>query len=250
MSKSPSSSSPSSSGDDRNLVSVDENYVALTFEDRLRIFWEKNSRAVLAACALVLAVILGKGAWEIVSAQREKSIAADYGAAGNDAAKLKAFVASHPEHVLAGIAQLRMADTAYSAANYAEARSAYEKAASILTTSAFGQRARLGAAISAVQGGAVAEGEAALKQIVSNLGLDKQTRAEAAYQLALLAASAGNSAEAIRLIEQCTTIDPDGLWADRASSLRATIPATAEPAGQPSATNPETKETTPSVSFK
>lgn len=249
MSKSPNSATPSPAGDDRNLVPIDENYIAPTFEDRLRIFWEKNSRAILAACALVLAVILGKGAWKIISVQREKAIAADYGAAGDDAGKLKAFAAAQADHALAGLAQLRIADGAYSAGNFIEARAAYDKAAVILKRDAFGQRARMGAAISAVQAGAAAEGEAALKQIVADLGFDKQTRSEAAYHLASIAAASGNATEAVRLIEQSTVIDPDGHWADRASSLRATLPAVT-PSAEPSKSTEAPAASTPSVSFK
>lgn len=253
MSTPHNSASSSSAGDDRNLVTVDENYLAPTFEDRLRIFWEKNSRAIVVGCVLVLAAILGKGIYEYTRAQREKALAAEFGearAAEGDA-KLKAFAAEHGEHALGGLAQLAIADRAYSTANYAEARSAYEKAAHVLKNNAFGQRARLGAAVAAVQGGAAAEGEAALKQIVADLTLDKLVRSEAAYHLASLAAATGNAPEAIRLIEQATVIDPEGHWADRASMLRATLPTPAEPeaaadapAGGPAA------EPAPAVSFK
>lgn len=239
-----SASSPSA-GDDRNLVPVDENYLAPTFEDRLRLFWVKNSRTVLVACALVLAAILGKGAYEFIVAQREKSVAADYAAATSDA-QLKEFVASHQDHTLGGLAQLRLADQAYSAKNYAEARSAYTQAADILKGSSFGRRARLGSAISAVQAGSATEGEASLKQLVADLTLDKQVRSEAAYHLAALAAAAGNTEEAIRLIEQSTVIDPEGHWADRASMLRTTLPVvTSAPV-----TAVKAGDTIPTVSLK
>lgn len=245
MSTTPHSAPSPSAGDDRNLVSVDENYLAPSFEDRLRLFWAKNSRAVLAGCGLVLGVILVKGGYEIYVARQNKAIAADYAAATTDV-QLKSFVATHGGHVLGGLAQLRLADQAYSAGNYTEARSAYDKASGILGKTAFGQRARLGAAVSAVQAGATTEGEAALKQISADLALDKLVRAEASYQLAALAATAGNASEAIRLIEQTTTIDPDGQWADRASMLRTTLPAASQPAV--SATKPA--DPVPSVSFK
>jgi predicted negative regulator of RcsB-dependent stress response len=223
MSTTPHSAPSSASGDDRNLVSIDESYLAPTFEDRLRIFWDKNSRSVLLACALILAVILGKGGYELFSEQREKSIAAEYGAASSDA-QLKAFVASHENHALGGLAALRLADQAYAAGNFGEARSQYSKAAEILKNDAFGQRARLGAAICAVQAGVTAEGEAALKQIAADLALSKMVRAEAAYHLAAQTAAANNPAEALRYIEQVTVIDPEGQWADRANMLRASLP--------------------------
>lgn len=243
MTSKPASSA--SAGDDRNLVPVDENYLAPTFEDRLRLFWAKNSRAVLAGCALVLLVILGKGAYEFVVAQREQAVAAEYAAATSDG-QLKAFAASHGDHVLGGLAQLGLADKAYSAGNYAEARTAYDRAAGSLKANSFGQRARLGAAMSALQAGAAPDGEAALKQLSADLTADKLVRSEAAYHLASLSAQAGNIAEAIRLIEQATVIHPEGHWADRASMLRSTLPATPEAVGAAE----KTPDVVPSVKFK
>jgi hypothetical protein len=237
-------SSPTTAGDDRNLVTVDENYLAPSFEDRLRIFWEKNSRSVLAACVLVLVVILAKGGYEIYTARQEKAVAAAYAAATTDE-QLTSFVAANPGHVLGGLAQLRLADTAYAAGKYTEARAAYEKASGILKSNTFGERARVGAAISSVLAGSSAEGEAALKQLSADITLGKLVRAEATYHLASLAAAAGNAEEAIRLVEQVSVIDPEGPWVDRASMLRATLPKSAPaPVAAPAAA-----ETIPSVSF-
>jgi hypothetical protein len=244
MSTTPKSAPTKSSGDDRNLVTVDENYLAPSFEDRLRIFWEKNSSSVLAACGLVLVVILAKGGYEIYTAQREKAVAAAYAAATTDD-QLKSFIAANPAHVLGGLAQLRLADEAYAAGSYADARAAYEKAAGILKSNTFGERARVGAAVSAVQAGASAEGEAALKQLSSDITLTKLVRAEATYHLASLAGAAGNATEAIRLIEQVTVIDPEGPWVDRASMLRATLPKGATVA----VAAPAASEVAPAVSF-
>lgn len=241
MSKTPQRASSSAAGDDRNLVLVDDNYLAPSFEDRLRLFWEKNSRSVIAAIVLVFAVVVGKGVYEFYQAQKEKGIAADYAAAGNDSAKLKAFAASHDSHVLGGTAQLRIADAAYSAGNYTDSRAAYDKAASILKKDTFGPRARLGAAISAAQSGAVADASTSLKAIAADNSAGKIVRSEAAYQAASIAADAGNSDEAIRLIEQATVIDPDGVWASRASDLRASLPASSAAA--------DAKVAQPAVSF-
>lgn len=242
MSTTPPRATDSASGDDRNLVKIDENYLAPTFEDRLRLFWEKNSRSVLAVILVVLAVIAIRGGYALYDSHRHKAIAADYAAATGDD-QLKAFVAANEGHVLGGLAQLRLADQAYAAGRYADARGAYEKAAGILRQDAFGHRARLGAAVSALLAGDTAGGATALKDIAADASLGPIVRSEAAYHLASLAAEAGDSAEAVRFIEQATVIDPDGQWADRASLLRATLPAAAAAAA-------ETADETPTVSFK
>lgn len=240
----PNPSSSSNPGDDRNLVTIDDSYLAPTFEDQLRLFWSKNSRTVMAGCAVVLLAILAKGGYEIVSAQQEKGIAADYAAATSDT-QLKSFIAGHTNHALGGLAALRLADQAYAAGQYAEARTLYTQAASILKNDTFGQRARLGDAICAVQSGAATTGEGALKQIVADLTASKMIRSEAAYTLARLAADAGNSTEALRFIEQVITIDIEGQWADRANLLRTTLPVGA------AVSAPATSATeVPSISFK
>jgi predicted negative regulator of RcsB-dependent stress response len=245
MSMTPHSDSSPSSGDDRNLVSIDASYIAPTFEDRLRLFWEQNSRTVLISCAIVLVGIVAKGGYEILSAQREKGIAADYAIATSDA-QLKAFAASHADHMLGGLAELRLADQAYAAGNYGDARGSYVKAAGALKNTTFGQRARLAGAICAVQAGSAAEGEAALKLITTDLAVAKIVRAEAAYHLATLAVASGNSAEAIRFIEQVASIDMEGQWAERATLLRSALP----PSVAVSPAADAKVDGVPSISFK
>ena len=227
MSTTPTNTStPSPAGDDRNLVPVDETYVAPNLEDRLAIFWAKNSKTVIAVFVLVVLAVLAKGGYDIYAAQHEKAIAADYAAATTDA-QLKTFIADHASHPLAGIAELRLADDAYAAGKYADAQSGYAKAAAILGNTTFGQRASLGAATSLILAGKTADGEAALKPLVADLAVAKGIRAEAAYQLAALAVDAGRTDEATKLIAQIASIDPAGQWAQRAMLLQSRIPASA-----------------------
>lgn len=225
MSTTPTNAStPPPAGDDRNLVPVDETYIAPSLEDRLAIFWAKHSKTVIAVFFLVVLAVLAKGGYDLYVAQREKAVAADYAAAATDA-QLKTFIAANDAHPLAGIAQLRLADEAYTAGKYADAQTGYTKAAAILGNTTFGQRARLGAATSLIQAGKTVEGEAALKPIVADLAVAKGIRAAAAYQLASLAADAGKSDEANKLIMQVEAIDAAGQWAQRATMLRARLPS-------------------------
>ena len=221
MPTTPTNASPSSpAGDDRNLVPVDENYIAPSFEDRIALFWAKNSKLVLTVCVLVLLAVLAKGGYELYAAKHERDVAAAYAAASTDA-QLKAFIAEHGTHQLAGVAQLRLADQAYASGHYADAQSGYEKAAGVLVGTTFGQRALLGSAVSRVQAGKSAEGEAALKQLVGDLTVIKGIRAEAAYLLAALATEAGRTVDASKWASQVSAIDPSSQWSQRAAMLRA-----------------------------
>src|ERR1043165_4126214 len=121
----PPGSKPAADG--RNLVNVDENYVALTFEDRLRIYWQKNGKSVIALVVIVLLGILAKGAWDYRMAQRELDVQREF-AAATTSAQLKAFATAHPGHSLAGVARLRIADEDYAAGRSTEAVYGYEDA--------------------------------------------------------------------------------------------------------------------------
>ncbi len=246
MSTTPTNAStPSAAGDDRNLVPVDETYIAPSLEDRLAIFWAKHSKTVIAAFIVVVLAVLAKGGYEFFAAQREKAAVADYAAATTDV-QLKSFIADHDAHPLAGIAQLRLADEAYAAGNYTDAQTGYSKAAAILGHTTFGQRALLGSAAAFTQAGKTAEGAAVLKQLSADLTVAKGIRAEATYQLAAFAAEAGQTDEATKLIAQVSSIDPSGQWTQRAMLLRSRLPAPA------AATAVDDKKQTvaPAVNFK
>ena len=171
---------------------------AQSFEEGLHRFWARNRNAVYVLCSLVLAGIIVRGGWDYFSAQREAEIGQEY-AAAKTPEMLKAFAASHEGKPLAGAAELRLGDEAYAGGRAADAVAAYGKAVGLLPAGVFASRARLGLAMSEIQAGRASEGEAALKQISSDPGEPKAARAEAAYQLASLAAAAGRADEVKRL---------------------------------------------------
>lgn len=221
MAATPPHSNP---GDDRNLVVVDDKYLAPSFEDRLRLFWKKYSTAVLALCGLILLGILAKGGWEYLANKKDLEIGTKYATASTED-QLKSFAAAHPDHVLGGIAQLRIADDAYAAGKFADALAGYQKAVSELKDGPLAARAQLGRALSQVSVGKASEGTAELKTFVNNEKIPKGLRAEAAYHLASLASESGNSADVQSYSDQLMKIDPTSQWTQRALSLRAKLPA-------------------------
>jgi len=220
MPKPATPSSSKSPGDDRNLVRVDENYVAPSFEDRVRLIWEKNSTAVTTVLVAILLAIAAKGGWEYLSAQKEQDVERAYDAATNST-QLKTFVAAHPDHPLAGAAQLRIADEAYAEGRFTDAIAPYEQAAAVFKTGPCASRARLGLAMAKLQGGREADGEAALKALASNPDEVKAFRAEAAYHLASAAAANGKPEDVKTYSEQLLQIDATSPWAQRVMQLRA-----------------------------
>ncbi len=240
-------SAPKPAGDDRNLVPVDVS-TAANFEERLHVFWKNNGNAILTLVALVLAGILAKGGWDYFSAQKELGIRKDY-AAATTPAQLKTFAAAHAGHALAGVALLRIADEAYAAGKYADAIAAYDAAQPVLKTGPLAARARLGRAVAKADTGKTAEATAELKQLADDATLDKNVRTEATYQLASLAAEAGNAADVQKLSESLMRLDPQSPWTQRALGLRASLPAPATTA-TPAKADEKKPDASPSMEVK
>ncbi len=246
MAASADQNSSRTAGDDRNLVTIDENYLAPTFEDKVLMFWEKNGRAVIAVVVVVALGLIGRWGFMTYAASRERALAAEYGAA-KDSAALKTFSQAHTGTVLSGLAHLRLADEAYAAGNFAAAQADYEAASKALAGQALGDRARLGAAVSKLQSGDAAGGKTALEALANDVVFTRTLRAEAAFHLAVQARDAGQPAEAKKMIELVMSADSTGLWAQRAMQLQSSLPADPAPAAAPAA--PATAPAASSVSF-
>jgi hypothetical protein len=199
------------------------------FETAVQGFWAKNRQGILVACVVVLVAIAGRELWQYVAAGREESVRAEY-AKADQAAKLEAFASANSGHALAGVASLRVADEKFAATDYKAAAAAYQKAAGNLKNPTLLGRARLGAAVSQLNGGDQAGAEAALKAVTAEAALDKGVRAEAGYHLATLAADAGKADEVKKLAEEVSKIDGTSIWAQRATMLAVRQPGAAKPA--------------------
>ena len=210
------------------------------FEVQVQAFWEKNRTFILLACVAALLAIVGREGWQYLAAMREKGVQEEYAKVADKADKLAAFADAHSGHALAGVAYLQLADQKFEAADYKQATALYTKAAGALKNDSLLGRARIGAAISQINGGDKAAGEAALKALGADQAVLKSVRAEATYHLASVAYEAGKTDEARKLVEEVTKIDASGSWSQRATALLATLSA-----GAPSADG-----STPAISFK
>ena len=234
-------SAPKPASDDRNIVAVDGKYIAPSLEDRIHMFWDKNSRFVLGALVAVMAAIVIRGVWDYYADQKEIEIEQTYAAASTPE-KLKTFIAANPEHALAGVAQLQIADQAYSAGKSSEAITSYSDAAAFLKTGPLASRARLGLAMAQIQAGKFADGEASLKQVLADQKQPKAARAEAAYHLASRAFTQKQGDNVKKFSDQLMQIDPSSAWVQRAMLLRASLPADAAASTVPAIAIPPAKK--------
>jgi predicted negative regulator of RcsB-dependent stress response len=221
-------SDPQSAGNERDPLDLEQSPIALTFEDKLRLFWRRHRTLLIVGCLAVALAIAGVGIYDYVENENEAKIEAAYAAAKTPEA-LKAFAEANSEHTLGGVAFTRLADDAMLAGKMADAQANYEKATKILKDGPLAARAKLGLAVAKVIGGKTAEGTAELKALVDDPNQLKGIRAEAGYHLASLAAEAGVAADVEKYSVLLMQIDPASIWAQRAIILRAELPVTAAP---------------------
>lgn len=237
-------SDPQSAGNESDPVAGEQSPIALTFEDKLQLFWRRHSALVIAFCVIVAVAIIAYGVWERHEASEEADVQSAYAAATTPEG-LKSFADSHPEHTLAGTAYLRLADDAFAAGKTADALANYEKSVKIFKDGPLAARAKLGLAVTKVVGGKAAEGTADLKQLVDDANQFKGIRAEAAYHLASLAAEARNGTEVQKYADLLMQIDPASPWTQRAMVLRADFPSAAPAADAPATPGAPTIQFTP-----
>jgi predicted negative regulator of RcsB-dependent stress response len=192
-------------------------------EHHLRNFWEKYNGVLVWACTAVLLVIVAREGWDYYQARREAGIQAEFAAAATPA-RQRDFLAAHPDHPLAGVAELQLADAAYAAGRSDEAASSYSQAAATLKEGPFADRARLGLAMAEIQAGRTTEGEAGLRRLVDDTHAVRAVRTEAAYHLASIAAAAGRTAELQRISSELLQSDPNSRWTERVFALQAGKP--------------------------
>lgn len=223
MAEKPPERGKTTEGDDRNLVAAASSESGLDFETWVIDFWQKNRKTILTAIMVGLIIVVGLQLSRIVSVRRQAAISEDYAAAETDEARLE-FAESHRGHPLAGAAFLTLADGAYAQGDYNEAAELYESAAGSLDIPALAFRAQLGQAVSLIQSGLNSKGEPLLEALAADEGATETIRAEALYHLASLALGAGDPEVAVGFLDQIEELAPVGVWANRASSLRNTIP--------------------------
>lgn len=208
------------------------------FEETLHRIWTQYGRIIVAACVVVLLVILGNGVFNYLAGQKEVEIRQAYAAASSPE-KLKAFAVAHAGHPLAGVATLQSADTAYEAGQGAEALTHYEVAAKSLAGTPLAGRAQLGRAMALLLAGRTTDGESALQQLADQASVAAAVRVEAAYHLAILGQTAGRTEQVRRLTDQIMQIAPASTWAQRALLLTSSPGvAPVQPATQATETAP------------
>ena len=240
---------PSHSNDPKKQTR--DNQPQITSTEHIQAFWFKNEKNIYIACFAAILLVAAVGIYRNIRQAGDAQVGLDYTAA-TTTEQLRAFASSNPGHPLASAAEIRIADEAYTAKNYAAAALAYDKASDNKSTP-FAGRALVGAAMSRILAGQTADGEARLAQISADATQSPVIRGEAAYHLATLAATAGRTADASALYNQVTAIAPGTIWADNAAyqasrlAIVTNTTVTAQPDAPPPAGVPAVGVPVPSL---
>lgn len=189
---------------------------------QLKQTWERYGNLIYLVIGAIALAILAKGGLDYLNAQKEIGIQTEFEQCVS-MDSFKAFASNHPGHVLTGVAELTIADNAYSAGKYPEALAQYTAAVADLPAGPAQARAKLGRAMSLEFTGKGADAEASLRQMLNDTSLLKTIRCEAGLHLAGLAAAAGRGNEVQALAEQLMQIDPQSPFSERAFSLRPPV---------------------------
>ncbi len=188
-------------------------------EERFNDFWKKNGVSIFGGIALGAAIVIGIQLFQHLDQKKEDAIRAEFNAAQTVEEKIQ-FAEKHPDHQLAGLAQLLVADSKYEEGDFAEAAQLYGETSRIFEDPTIASRAVLGQGISLLQAGDKENGRSVLKAIALDGTALDQTRAEAAYHLAISYWEDGDNEAALEMTDVILQLESAQFWAYRANLLK------------------------------
>ncbi len=193
-------------------------------EERFNDFWKKNGAGIFGGIAIGAVIVIGFQVVQYMGQKKETAIREEFAEAATPEAKLQ-FVEEHPDHQLAGLAQLQVADTRYADGSFQEAADLYASASKVFEDPTLVSRCLMGQGVSLLQAGSVENGRALLQAVAHDSSALDQTRGEAAYHLAVSYWESGEKDKALELTDTILQLDGAQFWAFRANALRERLGA-------------------------
>ncbi len=207
--------------DERNLVDAEKS-AELSFEDRVRMYWESNQGFIIACIALALVIILGYQGLGVYQETTQRNLQSAYAAISNTAERSE-FARQNSGTRLGGVAALEVADEYFSSGDHNAAAEYYSLAAAALEGNLLVGRARVGAAISVYETGDSARATALLDAIVNDNTLAQAARSEAVFHLAVNAYAEGDFESFQAHAQRLDGFFHNEIWVERLAEYRARV---------------------------
>lgn len=223
-------------GDDRNLIHVDDAFKEADLEDQVWLFWSKYKNTIIGSVVIVFLGVIGVEGYKLYQRNAVKSMQAAFSEA-DSANTLSDFGQQYAGTPLGGFAQLETADEKYREGDFAQAATLYKAATDSLVDTYLMGRARLGEAMSHYKAGSHDLAKNLLSSMSSDANILTSLRAEAAFNLAIIALGNDDYTTARNYFEQVKSLTPQGPWAAQANALENQIPQLAATGEAGTATN-------------
>ena len=187
-------------------------------EERFNDFWKKNGPGIFGGIAVGALIVVGIQLVQYFGDKNEEAVQEAFAASSTVQEKI-AFAGEYPEHQLAALAQLQIADSQYEEAEYGEAAETYAAAAKGFEDPTMSSRALLGQGMSLLLSGSLESGRSVLEAVALDVTALDQTRGEAAYNLAVTYWEAGDVERVAEITDIILELNAP-VWVFRANTLR------------------------------
>jgi len=202
---------------------LNEAVKSVSVESFLFDLWYRYRRYVIWCIVGVLLIVIGVQLVKLYYNYQVAQLQEEFLEAVGSEKELQ-FATDNANEPLAGFVFLNEADKVYQDKQYVQAKDFYEKATIALQGTLFEGRALLGSAFSSIFSGELEKGKGLLEKLASNPKTAQSYRAQAWYQLTLLALQEKNFTEAQEYISNIAGISLGGIWIKKAMTLDTVFP--------------------------
>ena len=204
---------------DPKSIPLDLDTSAMSAEERISDYWEKNQRSILVSIAICFIAILGFQGTKIVQNNAALKLQDAYKTALLEDS-LSDFIKAYKDTLIGGFSALSLANDAYNAENYSDALIYFETASDSLASnqSPLSSKAQIGIAFCHYQLD-LNKGIEALESLLNNDAILDSVRAEAGFTLASLAKTQGKLEKAKAYAKIVSSLEKGGSWTTRINQI-------------------------------
>lgn len=202
---------------------VHEAFKEAHFEDRMWFLWRRYKKHTFLFILFIVLVMGGIQGVSLFKRYQLRQLQEEYQDARDDAQKLL-FAERNPSEPLSGTVFLRFGDNAYRKGQYSEAAKYYMQALKALRNTILTGRASMSLAMAHYMGEERVKGREGLKFIYGDARGMEVIRAEAAYQLALIALEEKNYEACQEYVSAIARMPEAGIWSQKALGLTQITP--------------------------